>query len=560
MDDKKNDLTTEFRLLVVIGLALLYKILLRFWLWFLVWIKNPVHSGSIIVVSLAAFWISGFHLLKKFKQKRAKKKKEEAVLGKSPDAVYCGLNDQKEEVFIKTKQRIMHTQVIGTTNAGKTESVILPWAIQDMKKGRGLILIDGKADNSMLDKLWGYAVKFGREKDFKLFSLSHPDSSFPFNPLIGGTAEEITERVFNAFEFENPYYRAIQYEVMGQMMRILEGNNITPTFQRLSQLMTDLPALEKQADSIEDARLRNWVLSYKELSRTDREMRTSGLLSAIGQFANGKAASLFNSDKNAIKLDEVLSKNQIVYFQLPVLLSPFLGKATGKLVLQSLQAAVSNRHRGRGGENRFLSVFLDDFSEYLYPGFVSILNKTRSANVGIVFAHQAMGDLTILGEPIANTILTNSNLKVFMRGNDPTSAEYFSKVIGTQTGTKFTERSKRGMFNRIDNSGDLSTREVEEFIVHPNSFKRDLGVGQGIMLIPHDDGAKTVKVKFQMFPEVKGKALPKVEKESLELLETPPPKAKDEPGNPNVPSTKRQEAFNTSAVKDSNSQLAKEAS
>jgi TonB-dependent SusC/RagA subfamily outer membrane receptor len=37
----------------------------------------------------------------------------------------------------------MHTQVVGTTNAGKTESVILPWAIDDIKNGRGLILIDG---------------------------------------------------------------------------------------------------------------------------------------------------------------------------------------------------------------------------------------------------------------------------------------------------------------------------------------------------------------------------------------------------------------------------------
>jgi conjugal transfer pilus assembly protein TraD len=179
----------------------------------------------------------------------------------------------------------------------------------------------------------------------------------------------------------------------------------------------------------------------------DREERTSGLLSAIGHFAFGENARLFNPEEGAITIDDALRKNQIVYFQLPVLLSPFLGKATGKLVLQSLQAAVANRHRlAQGVEKKFFSVFLDDFSEYLYEGFISILNKSRSANVGIVFAHQALGDITVLGDSVANSILTNANLKVFMRGNDPDSAEYFSKVIGTLTSTKFTERQSKTLF------------------------------------------------------------------------------------------------------------------
>lgn len=74
------------------------------------------------------------------------------------------------------------------------------------------------------------------------------------------------------------------------------------------------------------------------------------------------------------------------------------------------------------------------------------MNKSRSANVGIVFAHQALGDITVLGDSVANSILTNANLKVFMRGNDPDSAEYFSKVIGTLTSTKFTERQSKTLF------------------------------------------------------------------------------------------------------------------
>jgi len=447
-------------------------------------------------------------------------KYERSITEKTDDSVYCGLAKKNEDIWIKPKQRAMHTQVIGTTNAGKTESVIIPWAIQDIFSGKGLLLIDGKADNSLIDKIWSYTVKANREKDFKLFSLSRMDQSHQFNPLLGGTAEEITERVFNSFEFENPYYRSLQYEVMNQVMRIFEATSTIPTFQRLHQAISQPIVLEEVAVNIKDESLRRWVLFYKSLSNNERETRTSGLLTAISHFSFGSNAKLFNPENNAITIDQALKENQIVYFQLPVLLSPFLGKATGKLVLQSLQAAVANRHRfAHGKEKKFFSVFLDDFSEYLYEGFVTILNKSRSANVGIVFAHQALGDITVLGDPVANSILTNANIKILMRGNDPDSAEYFSKVIGTSSTTKFTERQQIGRLG-VNKTGEASAREVEEFTIHPNVFKKDLGIGEAIMIIPHEKGSKTVRLKFNKIDDLPPIEIPHIEKSIMKLIET----------------------------------------
>ncbi len=443
---------------------------------------------------------------------------DNSILGKTEDSVYCGITDKGKDVWVKPKQRAMHTQVIGTTNAGKTESVILPWAIQDIHSKKGLLLIDGKADNSLIDKLWAYTKLAGREKDFKLFSLSRQKESFQFNPLLGGTAEEITERVFNAFEFENPYYRSLQYEVMSQVMRIFEASATTPTFQRLHQAMSRPKVMEDMVTKVNDPTVVRWYLNYCEMAPKDREERTSGLLAAISHFAFGEHAKLFNPENEAITIDSALKNGQIVYFQLPVLLSPFLGKATGKLVLQSLQAAVANRHRLAGNkEKKFFSVFLDDFSEYLYDGFVSILNKSRSANVGIVFAHQALGDINVLGEPVANSILTNANLKVFMRGNDPESAEYFSKVIGTLTTTKTTERQTK-KFLWTSKSGEQSARDVEEFDVHPNVFKKELGVGEAMMIVPHERGSKTVRIKFQKLDDLESKELPEQSKKMMPLI------------------------------------------
>lgn len=508
---KDNSLFSDQMLFWGTGIFLGVMILNKIYLFFMKWIKSPTNQmilGGVVASLLTAlfYWIA-----RKREAHVAKRKHEASVIGPEPGSVFCGLTDRRERVHIKPRQRAMHTQVIGTTNAGKTESVILPWAIQDIEQGRGLVLIDGKADRSLLDKLWSYAVRSGRQHHFRLFSLSHIESSHQFNPLIGGSPEEVAERVFNAFEFENEYYRSVQFEIFSQVMRIFAAANEIPTFLKIHQALTEPPMLVALAKSIEDTSLRQWAMYYRDLPATERVQRISGLTAAISHFAFGKTAALFNSEKPSITLEDALNENLIVYFQLPVLLSPFLGKAAGKMILQCLQGAVANRHRGKNRSPSFFSVFLDDFSEYLYPGFVSVLNKSRSANVGVVFAHQALGDIKTLGDAIANSILTNANIKVFMRGNDPDSAEYFSKVIGTAKGEKFTARTKRSLGSN-ESTGDGSVREVEEFIVHPNRFKSELGVGEAIMVIPHEKGSKTINIKFRKYDDLNAVPLEQISK------------------------------------------------
>lgn len=508
----------EYFLMSIIACFFGYKLLEKFMAWWSEWVLKPTHQiGLVVVISVLS--MTGFFVLLKIREKNLNKLlKVKAVTGNAPNAVRAGVDEFGDDVFIKTRQRSMHTQVIGTTNAGKTESVILPWAIQDIQQGRGLLLIDGKSDRGLLDKLWAYTVKAGRENDFRLFSLSNLLESSQFNPLVGGSAEEICERLFNSFEFENGYFKNIQFDVLIQVLRIFETAQVTPTFLKLYEAINNPSLLTSMLAGKNEKALDTWLTKFTSLSPKDREERTSGLISQLSQFAFGKTSSLFNAEKLQFTIDEALSKNLIVYFQLPVLLSPFMGKATGKLVLQCLQSAVANRHRDGNREPKFFSVFLDDFSEYLTESFVSILNKSRSAQVGVVFAHQALGDIKALGESVANSILTNANVKVFMRGNEPQSAEYFSKVIGTITTTKYTERQTKGTFT-TEKTGEMSARDVEEFIFHPNEFKKTLGVGEAVMLLPHDAGTKAFKIKFDRFEDLQPMMLQKPEKEKPISLE-----------------------------------------
>ena len=514
-----NKPTDDMRLAILMSVVLFAALLSRYKSALLsLYYQHRILIAFLISTLIAAgfIWVKNYIL-----KNTAKSRLEKSILRSEPndDAIFAGNTKAGDRVDIKHTYRRMHTQVIGTTNAGKTESVIIPWAVDDMKRGRGLIIIDGKSDRSLLDKLYAYAVRYGRGKDIRILSLCSPEISHTFNPLAGGSPLEITERVFKALTFENEYYKDLQYEALLYSLLILDAAKIEPTPIKIVSLLRSTAQMKALALKSRNKRLVEWVIEFRRLSREDREQRTSGLLSKLQVFTVGQTALIFNQDSPHINLETALAQNHIIYCQLPVLKIPTLGKTTGKLILQALQGAIASRHLSSAGEPDFFSVYLDDFTEYLTEGFVSTLNKSRSANILVTFAHQALGDLAVLGDDIKNTILTNSNLKVFMRTNEPTSAEYFSEVIGTAQSQKTTQRQIAGVLGSTK-TGEGSVRDVEEFKFHPNIFKQELGTGEGVIVIPHSVGSLPVRLKFRRLPDLAQPTIPDVPKqEPIDLPE-----------------------------------------
>ena len=447
--------------------------------------------------------LSGYYTLKpKILARLAAQDMDADVFGPAAGkSVFAGFSKNGKRIFIPDSARRMHAQIVGTTNAGKTESVILPWAIDDMRRGRGLLIVDGKSDRTLLDKLYAYAAREHRERDVKILSLCDPNMSHTFNFMAGGSPLEVAERVFKAFTFENEYFKNLQFEALLQTLLLFESAGIKPTPMRVTDALRNPQALAERAMEIGETDSGHWAQRFLKLSASDREQRTSGLITQLQIFSVGDTASVFNSEETDIDFERALAEGHIVYCQLPALKVPTLGMATGKLVLQCFQSAVASRHLGRTQGGEFFTVYLDDFTEYLTESFVTLLNKSRSANVGVVFAHQALGDLSTLGDGVMNSILTNANLKIFMRTNEPESAEYFAKVIGTLESSKLTERQTKGVFG-AKKTGDGSVRLTEEFKFHPNLFKQGLGVGEAVIVVPHENGCLPMRLKFRIEPNL----------------------------------------------------------
>jgi type IV secretory pathway TraG/TraD family ATPase VirD4 len=530
MNDKNEMSDRSFLLLLTgfLGVVVFYKFKRALWVFY---IQHRIAIAVIITALILRvyFWTKS-KILKRFEA--ADHILEITTAAPDEDAVFAGLTKNGKRVSIKHIYRRMHTQVVGTTNAGKTESIIIVWAVDDIRRDRGLIIIDGKSDKSLLNKLYAYAKRHGREQDVRILSLCDVGISHTFNPLIGGSPLEVTERVFQALNFENEYFKSLQYEAMLHTLIIFEACKVIATPVRVIEFLRSPAQVSHLSVLAGKKQQLDWALDFARLTREEREQRTSGLLSQLQAFAVGETAQIFNAEKPDIDLEQALQSNQIIYCQLPVLKVPALGKMTGKMILQCLQGAISSRHLGRHEKMDYFSVYLDDFTEYLTEGFVSLLNKSRSAKVSVVFAHQALGDLASLGEGVRNSILTNANLKVIMRMNESESAEYFSGVIGTTETNKLTERQKSDLFG-ASKTGEASVRAVEEYKFHPNLFKQQMGVGDAVVLIPHEKGSLPVQLKLAKLPDLDAPEIPQLHKsEPVGLKQVPEVKPEGEEDAP----------------------------
>ena len=413
--------------------------------------------------------------------------------------ILIGRTQDQVDLHLSDELRCTHVQIIGTTGRGKTQSVVIPWTLRDLYRRKSVILIDGKGSKDFPLILNREIQKHKLDVWVHEFDLDQPHNSVKINPLKLGTPQQIVDRIFSAFEFQDPFYRSVQYDICGYLVRLIFELKEPVTFRLLHELLTDEKALSDKMKALaEGHNLRKALLEFLKTPSDTRKQKLAGLTSQLSPFAVGEIAAFVNGGENEVSLQDVMDSDkptQLLMMSIPTLKYQKIGHQLGKLVLQDLAYCVGDREGRRF--NDFCSVFLDEFSEFAYEGFVSILNKARSAKVALHLSHQAMSDLSRVSPDFAKSVVTNTNVKCILGLNDPETADYFARHMGTFTEEKFTEQvEEEGFFKRHKTTGRGSMREVESYKVHPNDLKR-FTRGRGVLHVPTPRGNVTEVIQFQ---------------------------------------------------------------
>lgn len=430
-------------------------------------------------------------------------------LAATPDGQYfLGLDPRGKPVYLTEWDLDTHGHIMGHTGSGKTKSVLEPLMLQDMLHGKGVLSMDAKGSAENVRMMKGLAAVAGRPADVRVFALAYPAWSHTYNPVFLSPKADplaMAERVFSVFPMAHEYYRGQSKLFFYNLMRLAAETGKAFNLVDLRLCVSDDDVLHRVYELSSDRRAKYEIdKQLAQLGRARQETFT-GLYNALADYDH----PLLNSYNPDIVIEDAVEQRLITYFNLPANLFTLLAPAIGKIVLQHIKAVGAMRQVDREGhDQRPFAVNIDELNRFAFPELVPSLAMLRDARIQFRLSHQSLGDLEQVSDVFTRQVKDNTRWKVFLFENDADHLEKVSRSYGTRTTFKKTVRFSLGPLLTFLNTGEVSSRETEEFIVHPNSLKSLAPQGQGYLLLPN----RMTGCNFEILPrfaEVPDYPLPK---------------------------------------------------
>lgn len=383
----------------------------------------------------------------------------------------------KQRVMLDNTKRPEHILTLGSTGTGKTTSVIEPAIQSDIDKGNGLFFMTAKDDPAFIERVYSYAASRGREEDVRIFTLSDAPRTDSYNPLICKNAIALRDLCMEAFIWDNPYYRDQARSALLYVFEALVEIKKNISLKDLYYIFTQKECLDILTDMVSDPRIKQHLRSYSEDWKQHRE-NNRGLAANLEDYTTDRLAPRVCAYGPGIHLIDSYVKNHIVLFVLNSLQYGETARRLGRMVVQNLRYLAGNI--AEHGNAAFYPVYIDEFHHFIFPEFFSVVAQCRSSNIGLMLSTQSFADFKGDGWDITTQVVQNTNTKVILRQNDSHSAEMAAGLGGTHTVVKRT-RQVESTFLSIVSTGLGSERDVEEFVIHPNTI-RSLKAGRAAVI------------------------------------------------------------------------------
>ena len=161
------------------------------------------------------------------------------------DAAIHGVELKESEIWMSLGERVGHTLVLGTTRVGKTRLAELLIA-QDIRRGEVVIVFDPKGDADLLRRIYAEAKRAGREREFYMFHLGHPEISARYNPI--GNFSRVTEvatRIAGQLpsEGQSAAFKEFVWRFVNVMARALVALGRKPGYEQINRYAANVEPL-----------------------------------------------------------------------------------------------------------------------------------------------------------------------------------------------------------------------------------------------------------------------------------------------------------------------------
>lgn len=413
----------------------------------------------------SAHWGNAGQVNKKYENKAEPEKNK--ILTKKTK---IGLDGRKH-------RRNLNVLVCGGSGAGKTRFYAKP---NIMQANTSFVILDPKGENvrdtGNLLKSKGY--------DIKVLDLINMDKSYCYNPFVYLHSDnDIQKLVTNIFKNTTPKGRQSQDPFWDQaaMMLLLalvfylhyeappEEQNFPMVMEMIRSgevkedddgFMSPLDRLfARLADRTPDHIALKYYRNYRSGSGKTLKSIQITLVSRLEKFNLDSLAAITQSDE--MGLDKLGEKKTAIYAVIPDNDSSYnfiVGMLYTQL-FQQLYYSADVKHGGRLPVH--VHFVMDEFANVALPDeFDKLLSTMRSREISVSIIIQNLAQLKKLFEKEWESIVGNCDEFLYLGGNEQSTHEYVSKLLGKETIDMNTYGQSKGRNGNYSTNWQITGREL----------------------------------------------------------------------------------------------------
>lgn len=393
---------------------------------------------------------------------------------------HFAMSTTKEDTF--KHNRNYNTVILGGPGAGKTAGYVYPNLLQ---KNGSYVVLDPAGEvcrntGKILENS-GYKVK--------VLNLVNPNYSWGYNPFhyirtdteneqhADDDIQKIVTAIFKATtppnsQTQDPFWDEAGKMLLSALMYLVYyfGAESEKNFPFIMELLRagrnsgdDISPLDILFNELEQKYPTHIAVHFyrNAVSGAENTMRSIyiTLISRLQKFEIPSVAKMMSEDE--LELDKIGEEKTVLYCIIPDNDSSY-NFIIGMLYIQLFQALydkADNVHQGR--LPLMVHVLMDEFANVSVPDdFLYILATCRKRNIGISIILQSLAQLKEKYKEAYENIIGQCSFVLYLGGNEPSSHEFISKLMGKETIDTSTYGRRYGAHGDASSNYQFAGREL----------------------------------------------------------------------------------------------------